>query len=213
MLSAALLALATSLLGALAPGSATAATPRILIVGDSLSAGYGIRQDAAWPQLLARRLGGEYSVVNASISGETTAGGRSRLPALLRQHAPAVVLIALGANDGLRGLSLVQMRDNLQAMVAAARGAGARVPIAGMRMPPNYGAYADAFFPTFGDVARRERVPLIPFLLDGIAERSELFQADGLHPTAEAQARILDNVWPALAPLIRGASARQAAAR
>lgn len=211
MLSAALVALATSLLGALAPGSATAATPRILIVGDSLSAGYGIRQDAAWPQLLARRLGGEYSVVNASISGETTAGGRSRLPALLRQHAPAVVLIALGANDGLRGLSLAQMRDNLQAMIAAARSAGARVAIAGMRMPPNYGAYADAFFATFGDVARRERVPLIPFLLDGIAERSELFQADGLHPTAEAQARILDNVWPALAPLIRGTSARQAA--
>lgn len=213
MLSAALLALATSLLGALTPGTATAAAPRILIVGDSLSAGYGIRQDAAWPQLLARRLGGEYSVVNASISGETTAGGRSRLPALLRQNAPAVVLIALGANDGLRGLSLVQMRDNLQAMIAAARGAGARVAIAGMRMPPNYGAYADAFFATFGEVARRERVPLVPFLLDGIAEHGELFQADGLHPTAEAQARILDNVWPALAPLIRGTRARQAAAQ
>ncbi len=176
------------------------------MLGDSLSAGYGIRPQQAWPSLLAERLADErpdYSVANLSISGETTAGGRSRLTAALAEHRPAVVILALGANDGLRGLPLQQMENNLEAMIAAAKKAGARVLLAGMRLPPNYGPYADQFYRRFGAIAKAEKTAYLPFLLEPLASRPDLFQADGLHPTAAAQPLLLDHVWPALRPLLK----------
>jgi acyl-CoA thioesterase-1 len=183
------------------------ATAGVLVFGDSLSAGYGIASDRSWPSLLGRRLVENrlrYTVTNASISGETTAGGRSRLPATLERTRPTVVIIALGANDGLRGLPLAQMRDNLAAMVQAARSRQAKVLLVGMKLPPNYGVdYAEAFERTFTQVARQEQVPLLPFLLAPVALDSDAFQADGLHPTAAAQPRILEHVWTALKPLVR----------
>ena len=182
------------------------ASKTILVMGDSLSAGYGIRQEQAWPALLAKRLTEkqlDYSVANLSISGETTAGGRARLQPALQQHQPAVVIIALGANDGLRGLPLKQMRDNLNAMVAAAQKNGAKVLLAGIRLPPNYGPYATEFHASFGEIARSKKTALLPFLLEPIASRSGFFQADNLHPTAEAQPLILDHVWPTLLPLLK----------
>lgn len=175
-------------------------------MGDSLSAGYGIRPEHAWPSLLAKRLAEkrlDYSVANLSISGETTAGGRSRLDPALVEHKPAVVIIALGANDGLRGLALAQMRDNLNAMIDAAQAAGARVLLAGIRLPPNYGPYAQEFHQSFGEISRQQKVSLLAFLLEPIAARRAYFQADNLHPTAEAQALILDHLWPTLAPLLK----------
>ena len=179
----------------------------ILVWGDSLSAGYGIKASESWPALLQSRLeklGLDATVVNASISGETSAGGRSRLPAALARHKPAVVVIALGANDGLRGLPLKMMGDNLTAMIDASREAGAKVVLVGMRLPPNYGpAYTTKFQNTFDEVAAASKVPLVPFLLEGIATEPALFQADGIHPVAEAQFNLLDNVWPALKPLLR----------
>ncbi len=174
--------------------------------GDSLSAGYGIAREAAWPSLLATRLDEkrlDYTVVNASISGETTSGGRTRLDAALARYAPHIVIIALGSNDGLRGLPLAGVRDNLAAMTARAQGAKARVLIVGMRLPPNYGAYATQFQQLYGEVARARKAALVDFLLDGIATRPELFQADNLHPTATAQPLLLDNVWQGLAPLLK----------
>ncbi len=194
------------LLALCSSAAALAAGKTVLVFGDSLSAGYGIRREAAWPALAEGRLGEkrfDYNVVNASISGETSAGGRSRLGAALRQHRPAVVVLALGANDGLRGLPLGQMKDNLGAMIDAAQAAGARVLLVGMRLPPNYGPYALQFQAAFRDIARERRVPLVDFLLAGVAEKPELFQADMLHPTAEAQGKILDNVWPGLVPLLK----------
>jgi len=187
--------------------AATAATPaNILILGDSLSAEYGLPRDSGWVRLLADRLGKEapqYSVVNASISGETTSGGRSRLPALLRQHRPAIVVIQLGANDGLRGLSLAAMRDNLVAMIRDSRSAGAKVLLVGMRIPPNYGRhYADRFAATFAKVADEERVALVPFLLEGFADQLDFFQDDRIHPNGTAQPKMLDTVWPHLARLL-----------
>ena len=178
----------------------------ILVFGDSLSAGYGIRQDDAWPALLAQRLKQkrlDYNVVNASISGETSSGGRSRLPAALDKHAPAVVIIALGANDGLRGLPIATLRDNLAAMTANAQQKKARVLIVGQRLPPNYGAYAQQFDKVFGEVAKARKAALVDFLLEGIADQPRFFQADNLHPTREAQPRLLDNVWPGLEPLLK----------
>lgn len=186
-------------------GSANAART-VLVLGDSLSAGYGLQPEQAWPSLLARRLADQrkdYSVANLSISGETTAGGRSRLEPALRERQPAVVVIALGANDGLRGLPLSQMRDNLAAMIDAARATGARVLVAGMRLPPNYGPYAEEFRRSFTDIARQKKVPLVDFLLEPIALKPRMFQEDRLHPVAEAQPLILDHVWPALAPLLK----------
>jgi acyl-CoA thioesterase-1 len=189
---------------AAAAGGARAAT--ILVLGDSLSAEYGLPRDTGWVRLLADRLakeGAKYSVANASISGETTSGGRSRLPQLLRQHGPGIVVIQLGGNDGLRGLSLTAMRDNLKAMVEACRGAGARVLLVGMRIPPNYGRdYADRFAAVYAQLARDEKVPLVPFLLDGFAEDLGYFQADRIHPAERAQPRMLETVWPQLAPLL-----------
>lgn len=187
-----------------APSAFAAKT--ILVMGDSLSAGYGIRLQQAWPSLLAERLADErpdYNVANLSISGETTAGGRARFAAALAEHQPAVVILALGANDGLRGLPLKQMENNLEAMIAAAQKAGARVLLAGMRLPPNYGPYAEQFFQRFGRIARAEKTAYLPFLLEPVATRPDLFQADRLHPTAAAQPLLLDHVWPALKPLLR----------
>ena len=184
-----------------------AAKPTILVFGDSLSAGYGIAVERSWPSLLNRQVaeaGLDYSVDNASVSGETTAGGRSRLPAALDRFKPSVVVLALGANDGLRGLSLAQMRDNLAAMIDAARARHARVLLVGMKLPPNYGAdYSRDFEQSFALVATRAKVPLLPFLLAPIATDARSFQADGIHPTAAAQFRILDHVWPALKPLLK----------
>ncbi len=189
-----------------APGR-TAARPVILVVGDSLSAEYGLPRGSGWVQLLSERMrssGPDYTVVNASISGETTSGGRTRLPELLKQHRPAVVILELGANDGLRGLPLTTMRDNLAAMVKASQAAGAAVLLVGVRVPPNYGRdYSDKFFQTFSTVARDSRAALAPFLLDGFAESLEYFQTDRIHPNEAAQSRMLDNVWPHLRPLLR----------
>lgn len=203
-----LLAAALCVLLLLAPtAQAERDIPRnILIFGDSLSAGYGIRQDAAWPALLAKRLAErklEYSVVNASISGETSSGGRARIDALLARHQPAVVVVALGANDGLRGLPIGTLRDNLGAITEAAQRSKARVLIVGQRLPPNYGNYAEEFHAVFAAVARQRKTALVDFLLEGVASDPSLFQADNLHPTAAAQPKLLDNVWPGLAPLLR----------
>lgn len=187
--------------------SPTAAAEKILVFGDSLSAGYGIAIEQSWPSLLGERLRQEkfpQTVVNASISGETTAGGRSRLGALLRQHQPQLVILALGANDGLRGLPLDAMRANLDAMITAARAAGARVLLVGMQLPPNYGPeYTRRFGTTFTDAAKQQKTALLPFLLEPIALDDSAFQPDRLHPTAAAQPRILDHVWTALNPLLK----------
>lgn len=186
--------------------SAAHAARTVLVFGDSLSAGFGIRKDASWPALLQRRLDEsrlDYSVANASISGETTAGGRSRIAEAVSRHRPGVVVIALGANDGLRGLPVAGMKENLAAMIAASRKGGARVLLIGMMLPPNYGPYANDFRDVFAELARREKVPLVPFLLDGVAVNPRLFQADTIHPTAEAQPQLLDNVWKGLAPLLK----------
>lgn len=185
----------------------------VLVFGDSLSAGYGLAREQSWPALLAQRLSEpaqstatrRYTVVNASISGETTAGGRARLAQALQQHEPRVVIIELGANDGLRGLPIAAMRDNLAAMIGAARRAGAKVLLVGMRLPPNYGPdYTRDFEATFTTLAKQEKVALLPFLLEPIAREPGAFQSDGLHPIAAAQPRILDHVWTALAPLLKG---------
>ena len=189
---------------ALSPAAYAAGT--ILVFGDSLSAGYGIRQDAAWPTLLGRRLQEkqlDYNVVNASISGETSSGGRSRLPAALSKHNPAVVIIALGSNAGLRGLPIATLRDNLAAMAEAAKKSKAKVLLVGQRLPPNYGPYAIQFHDVFTEVAKSQKTRLVGFLLEGIAPEPGLFQADNLHPTAEAQPRLLDNVWRELEPLLK----------
>lgn len=195
----------------LAGGTAAAVQrPVLLVLGDSMSSEYGLPRDTGWVKLLADRLAemghssrAEYSVVNASISGETTSGGRSRLPALLKQHAPALVVLQLGGNDGLRGLPIAAMRENLRAMIAASRAAGARVLVIGMRLPPNYGRdYEQAFAASFVELARAEKTALVPFLLAGFAEQLDYFQADRIHPNAEAQPRMLDTVWPQLQPLL-----------
>jgi acyl-CoA thioesterase-1 len=189
-----------------APLAATASSA-ILIFGDSLSAGHGIALDRSWPALLAKRLEDKrlaYRVVNASISGETTAGGRARFADALDRARPSVVVIALGANDGLRGLPIAPMRQNLVAMIRAAKTSKSRVLLVGMKLPPNYGPdYARQFEQAFADVAREERVALLPFLLAPIALDTNAYQADGLHPTADAQAKLLDHVWTALQALLK----------
>lgn len=189
------------------PLLAAAGAPVVLIYGDSLSAGYGLPREAAWPVLLEKRLAQahlNYRVVNASISGETTAGGLARLPRALGEHRPAVVVLELGANDGLQGLPLAAMGRNLETMVTQARQAGARVLLVGMRLPPNYGAYGENFRQTYPTLAQRLKLPLVDFLLAGMADQPALFQGDGLHPVAAAQPRLLDNVWKGLHPLLKG---------
>ena len=179
----------------------------ILVFGDSLSAGYGLARNEGWAHLLALRLQEkklDYTVVNASISGETTLGGANRIEAALRAHRPAVVILALGANDGLRGADIAGIRTNLERMISAAQRAQARVVLVGMRMPPNYGAaYTEKFQETYAAVAKAKRVALAPFLLEGFAQRSEYFQTDQLHPAAIAQPLMLDIVWKALAPALK----------
>ena len=189
---------------ALSPAAHAART--ILVFGDSLSAGYGIRQDLAWPALLAKRLQNrqlDYNVINASISGETTSGGRSRLNAALSKYTPSIIIIALGSNDGLRGLPIATMRDNLNAMTESAQKKNTKVLIVGQRLPPNYGNYAAEFQNAFSDVAKQQNAALVAFLLEGIATEPKLFQADNLHPTAEAQPLLLDNIWRKLEPLLK----------
>ena len=200
-----------ALLAAAMPASAQRASPVILLVGDSVSAGYGLPTGVGWATLLQQRLDAQhlrYRVVNASISGDTTAGGRARLGALLAQHRPAITIIELGGNDGLRGGSLDAMRDNLDAMTSAAQKAGSRVLLIGIRVPPNYGAaYGERFAATFGEVARARKAALVPFLFEGFAENDSMFQPDRIHPLAAAQAKMLDNVWPSLAPLLSAKAA------
>ena len=181
--------------------------PVLLVVGDSVSAGYGLSNGQGWVELLGKRIAADglrYRVVNASISGDTTAGGRARLPALLTQHKPAVVLIELGGNDALRGGKLATTRDNLDAMVVASQAAGAKVLIVGMEVPPNYGpAYAREFRDLFASVAKARKVPLVPSFFAGFGDDLSMFQPDRIHPTAEAQSRLLDNVWPTLSAVLR----------
>ncbi|MCK9283984.1 MAG: arylesterase [Rhodocyclaceae bacterium] len=178
----------------------------ILVFGDSLSAGFGLAREQSWPSLLAQRLEAQrsvYRVVNASISGETSAGGRSRIAAALAEFEPTVVVVALGANDGLRGLPAAQLRENLTAIVRAARERRARVLLIGMKLPPNYGTdYGIDFERSFAGVAKAGKCTLLPFLLEPVAADRTAFQADGLHPVAAAQPRILDHVWQALKPLL-----------
>lgn len=186
-----------------------AASRRVLVVGDSLSAEYGIARGSGWVALLQQRLQGHkpaYEVINASISGDTTAGGRARLAALLSQHRPSHVLIELGGNDALRGLPLASTRENLLSMVRAAKAAGARVQLVGMQVPPNYGsAYARDFAGLFVEVAQAEKTALTPFLLQGVADRPDAmdwFQPDRIHPLAKAHPLMLEQVWQGLKPLL-----------
>ena len=184
-----------------------AEAPVILVLGDSLSAGYGISAEQGWVSLLARRLkdqGLPHRVVNASISGDTTAGGLSRLPAALDKHKPSIVLIELGANDGLRGQPVVQMKRNLQKLVDLAEAKKAQPVLFEMRIPSNYGlGYTEQFRLAFGEIAAAGKVPLVPFFLMPIATDPKAFQDDGIHPTAAAQPQLLDAVWPKLSTLLR----------
>lgn len=177
------------------------------MLGDSLSAGYGIKPAQGWVALLEQRLhdqGYGYRVVNASVSGETSGGGLQRLPRALELHQPAVVVVELGANDGLRGLSVPLIRDNVTKIVADAKKTGAQVLLVGMMLPPNYGArYTKDFMKMYGDIATGNKVALVPFLLQSVALKPELMQADGLHPTAPAQPALLDTVWPQLKPMLK----------
>jgi acyl-CoA thioesterase-1 len=178
----------------------------VMVFGDSLSAAYGLSSDEGWVSLLARRLAKahpSWQVANASVSGETTAGGLSRLPADLARHHPSIVVIELGANDALRGQPVAAIRANLERMVKLVRQARAEPVLVGIMIPPNYGIdYAREFRELYPALARKDDVPVVPFLLAGVVEHAELFQADQLHPTAAAQPRILDNVWAALEPLV-----------
>jgi acyl-CoA thioesterase-1 len=199
-----LLALLLALL-ALHPIQAAPA-PTIVVLGDSLSAAYGMRVEEGWVSLLQKRLtsqGYGYRVVNASVSGETTAGGLARLPRALELHRPSIVILELGGNDGLRGLSLEQMRQNLDTMIRRSKSAGAKVLLAGMRVPPNYGpTYTQKFYALYEDLARRHRVPLVPFLMQDVALDASLMQDDGIHPNARGQPVLLEAIWPVLKPLL-----------
>ena len=186
--------------------NAVASDHTILVLGDSLSAALGIRPEQGWVALLAQRLqtqGYGYQIVNASVSGETTSGGLERLPRALQLHQPETVILELGANDGLRGLPVGETRENLARMVRLAQGAGARVLLVGMRIPPNYGPrYTEQFARVFPELANQYHLPLVPFLLEKVALDPTLMQPDGLHPNARGEAPVLDNVWPYLEPLL-----------
>ncbi|MEO8738871.1 MAG: arylesterase [Casimicrobiaceae bacterium] len=197
------------LLLTLCVGLAYAAAPQtrvILVLGDSISAGYGLPAGAGWVSLLQSRLAAahySYTVVNASISGDTTAGGRARLNALLAQHRPAITIIELGGNDGLRGSSVEVMRRNLDAMIAAAQQAGSKVLLLGIRMPPNYGpAYVQRFDASFSEAAKSSKTALVPFIFDGFAGEETMFQADRVHPVAAAQPTMLETIWRELKPML-----------
>jgi len=188
------------------PALADPMPKKLLVLGDSLSAEYGLSRGSGWVALMSKRLAEKrlpYEVINASISGETTAGGQTRLAQLLERHQPAVVVIELGGNDALRGLPLASTEENLRAMVKASKKGGAQTLLLGMMMPPNYGrAYGEQFASSFKRVSEAEKVALVPFFLAGIGDRAELFQADRIHPTEQAQPMMLDNVWPALSKLL-----------
>lgn len=196
------------LTGLMTAGTAYSAPKTILVVGDSLSAEYGLARGTGWVALLSQRLAQQHidaTVVNASISGDTTSGGNARLGSLLDRHHPAIVIIELGGNDGLRGQPVAAAEKNLRAMVEASRAAHAKVLLAGMRIPPNYGrTYTDQFAAMYTHIATDLKVALVPFLLEGVADQSDLFQADQIHLQAAAHPRILDNVWPKLLPLVSG---------
>lgn len=183
-----------------------AAAGTVLIVGDSISAAFGLDTRLGWVSLLEQRLqkeGFTDKVVNASVSGDTSAGGQARLPALLVEHKPQLVILELGGNDGLRGQQPAQLQQNLAAMIQQSQRAGARVLLLGMRIPPNYGArYTQAFEAVYSNLAEQEKVPLVPFFLEGVGGIPELMQADGLHPAVAAQGKLLENVWPTLKPLL-----------
>ena len=184
----------------------SAAAGTVLIVGDSISAGFGLDTREGWVSLLEQRLkreGFDDKVVNASISGDTSAGGRARLPALLAEHKPELVILELGGNDGLRGMLPTQLQQNLAAMINSSKASGAKVLLLGMQLPPNYGArYNKVFAEAFSNVAAEKKIPLVPFFLEGVGGHPELMQSDGLHPTAGAQDKLLENVWPTLKPLL-----------
>jgi len=190
--------------------ASTSEKPIILVVGDSLSAAYGISSEQGWVHLLQQKLTQQhyaYHVVNASISGETSIGGRNRLNALLQQYQPKLLLLELGANDGLRGLSLKNMKSNLSAMIESAQQQHVQVVLIGMRIPSNYGTkYTEAFFQSFAQLAKKYNTAYVPFLLDGIATDMTLFQADGIHPTAQAQPRLLETIWQHLHTLLETTS-------
>lgn len=184
----------------------------ILVLGDSLSAGFGIPVGQGWVALLQRRLDAQgygYRVVNASVSGETSDGALARLPRALALHHPAVVVIELGANDGLRGLPVQELRANLEELITRSKAAGASVLLTGIRIPTNYGAaYAEKFYAVYAELARRHQVTLLPFFLEPVALREDLFQADGLHPGVAAQPILLDHLWTKLAPLLKRGARR-----
>ena len=192
---------------ALSAAATAAPTHTVLVLGDSLSAGYGLAASQGWVALTAQKMRSTHPgwrLVNASISGETTAGGAARIAAELKRSRPAVVVIELGANDGLRGLSLLQTRSNLDAIIGASTRSGSRVLLVGMRLPPNFGpAYTQGFEKNYLDLSRRHKTAFLPFLLAPIASDRKNFQADNLHPVAAAQPRLRDHVWPALAPLLK----------
>ncbi len=197
MMLVALMSLATS---------AYSASKTILVLGDSLSAEYGLVRGEGWVNLLQKKLTAEKisaAIVNASISGETTSGGKARLPTLLAKHQPSIVVIELGANDALRGLSLAATQENLRNMIHNAKDVKAKVLLVGMQIPPNYGGdYTKQFAALFPKLAKENKTSLVPFMLQGVAEKPELFQADRIHPSAEAHPRILNNIWPQIKPLI-----------
>jgi acyl-CoA thioesterase-1 len=186
---------------------ALAEKPAILVLGDSLSAGHGMDVNDSWVQLLQQRLdrlGYPYHVINASISGDTTRGGLTRTGQALAQHHPRILIVELGGNDGLRGLALDDMRRNLARIIDQGKKSGAAVLLIGVRLPPNYGeVYVEKFHSVYSDLARSHGVPLVPYLLQGIGGHDNLMQADRLHPNSAAQARMLDNVWPHLLPLLQ----------
>lgn len=188
-------------------GAGAAGERTLLVYGDSLSAAYGLRADQGWVALLQKRLADQgygYRVVNASVSGETTSGGKARLGRALSQHQPELVILELGANDGLRGLPVAAARTNLGEMLDAIAAAGARTLLVGIQMPPNYGPqYARSFNAMYGELARERKLPLVPFLLDKVALDSSYMQPDGLHPNDKGQPILLENVWPHLQPLLR----------
>jgi len=183
-----------------------AAAGTVLIVGDSISAAFGLDTRLGWVSLLEQRLqkeGFTDKVVNASVSGDTSAGGQARLPALLAEHKPQLVILELGGNDGLRGQQPAQLQQNLASMIQQSQKAGAKVLLLGMRIPPNYGArYTQAFEAVYSNLAEQEKVPWVPFFLEGVGGIPELMQADGLHPAVAAQGKLLENVWPTLKPLL-----------
>ncbi len=186
---------------------AAAENPKILIYGDSLSAAYGIPQQLGWAALLQQKLRLEnyrYDVVNASISGETTSGGVSRIASVLKQTKPAIIILELGANDGLRGLPIKEMTNNLDSMITQSKKTGARLLLVGMRIPPNYGLkYTESFSQTYQALSHQHKVPLVPFMLDHVAATPSLIQEDGLHPNATGQPILLGNIWPHLQPLLK----------